>query len=691
MKPCLLTVVFGVLLAFSSCSDQSDSMVLHVSLGGDDKNPGTKSQPLKTLEAARDILRKQDAFQAATILIHDGVYERTHTFSLDSRDSGGSDMPIIYKAIPEAKVRLTGGMIVPEDAIGKVSDPALLDRVAADIQDNIYQVSLELLGIDNPGQLVPRGFGLPRQPAPMEVFLNKQRLHIARWPNDGWLKVASLPEDAVNLIGSGGKVRGKDTDRFFFDDERMKRWKDTNSLWVYGYWMYDWADAYIKVREIDPTAGLVVLDPPQSRFGYKTGQRFRFMNVLEELDAPGEYFIDRENGMLYFIPPGPLEDVEVTVSILDVPLVSMENVTNVEFRGIDFECARSSGIEMQGCVDVKIAGCEIHDLGQSGVIVSGGKNNEVLSCDLYNLGEAGITMSGGDRTTLTPGGHQAVNNHIHHFGFWVRTYQQGVRISGVGNRVAHNYIHHAPHTAISYGGNDHVIEYNHIHDVALDTGDVGAIYTGRDWSARGNAVQFNYIHDTMSRMSHGTMAIYLDDLTSGTYIYGNILVKAGRGVFIGGGRDNHVENNIFIDGEHAVHIDNRGKGWSGELIKKGQGSWDMFGKLEQVPYDQPLYTNKYPGLIDFLDKDPLEAMNNSVVRNIKIGAGDFLHLADVDTTNVILEDNSVDIDPQFTEGDAVTSEFQLSPDSPALNRGFKQIPFNLIGLQKNQYRKSLSE
>lgn len=691
MKPYLLTVVFGVFLAVTSCSGKNDSLILHVSLSGNDKNPGTNKQPVKTLEAARDILRKQDISRKAAILIHAGVYERTQTFSLDSRDSGGPDMPIIYQAVPEAEVRFTGGMIVPDEAIVQVSDPSVLDRVTEDIKDNVFRVDLAALGIENPGRLVPRGFGLPRQPAPMEVFFNKQRLHIARWPNESWAAVASLPENAENLIGSGGKVRGKDTDRFFFDGDRMKRWKDANNLWVYGYWMYDWADAYIKVREIDTATGLVVLDPPQSRFGYKTGQRFRFMNVLEELDAPGEYYIDRDNGMLYFIPPGPMADAEVTVSMLDVPLVSLENVTNVEFRGINFECARSSGIEMQGCVDVKIAGCGIHDLGQSGVIVSGGKNNEVMSCDLYNLGEAGITMSGGDRTTLTPGGHQAVNNHIHHFGFWVRTYQQGVRISGVGNRAAHNYIHHAPHTAISYGGNDHVIEYNHIHDVALDTGDVGAIYTGRDWSARGNALQFNYIHDTMSRMSHGTMAIYLDDLTSGTYIYGNVLVKAGRGVFIGGGRDNHVENNIFIDGEHAVHIDNRGKGWSGELIKKRQGSWDMFGKLEQVPYDQPLYTNKYPELIDFLDKDPLEAMNNSVVRNIKIGTGDFLHLANVDTTKVILEDNIVDIDPQFTDGDAVKSDFQLASDSPALNRGFKQIPFKLIGLQKDQYRNDLTE
>jgi len=664
---------------------------LHVSLTGDDRNPGTESSPFRTLEAARDALRARNTASGVTIWIHGGVYERRRTFTLDARDSGTPDAPVVYRADPRARVRMTGGMIVPEEAIARVTDPTVLGRVSADIRDRLVRVDLAALGIENPGQFKPRGFGLPQQPAPMEVFFNKQRLEIARWPNDGWAVMASFPEDTVNLIGSGGKVRGKDTDRFFFDGDRMERWRDTGDLWVYGYWMYDWADAYIKVREIDLQTRLVVLEPPQSRFGYKKDQRFRFLNLLEELDIPGEYFIDRDADMLYFLPPGQLDNAEVTVSVLDVPLVAMDNVSHVEFMNIGLECARASGIVIEGGVGVRIAGCEIHDLGQSAVTVSGGENHEVVSCDIYNLGEAGITMSGGDRTTLVSGRHSAVNNHIHHFGFWVRTYQQGVRVSGVGNHVAHNYIHHAPHTAIAYNGNDHVIEYNHIHDVALDTGDVGVIYTGRDWSARGNVVQYNYIHDTGSRMSHGTMAIYLDDLTSGTSIYGNVLVRAGKGVFIGGGRDTHVENNIFIDGEYGVHIDNRGKGWSGELIKGRQGSWDMFGKLERVPYDQPLYTDRYPELIDFLEKDPLEAMNNTIVRNIKIGEGLFLHLMDVDEKNVNLDDNLVDTDPQFAGSNPLRADFQLSPGSPALKLGFKQIPFGMIGLQRDRYRTELPE
>ncbi|MEO2046854.1 MAG: hypothetical protein ABGX16_09810 [Pirellulales bacterium] len=84
--------------------------------------------------------------------------------------------------------------------------------------------------------------------------------------------------------------------------------------------------------------------------------------------------------------------------------------------------------------------------------------------------------------------------------------------------------------------------------VCLETDDVGAFYMGRDWTARGNHIRYNYFH----HLGHGgkgigVMAIYLDDWASGTTILGNLCVQAGRAVLIGGGRDNLVQNNLFVD------------------------------------------------------------------------------------------------------------------------------------------------
>src|SRR6185369_4601553 len=104
---------------------------------------------------------------------------------------------------------------------------------------------------------------------------------------------------------------------------------------------------------------------------------------------------------------------------------------------------------------------------------------------------------------------------------------------GVGQHVAHNLIHDAPHSGVIIHGNDHLIEYNDMHHLCLETNDCGAFYIGRDWSERGNVVRYNYFHDLGK--ADVVQSIYLDDWTSGMLIYGNICYKGGRGIMVGGG------------------------------------------------------------------------------------------------------------------------------------------------------------
>ena len=122
--------------------------------------------------------------------------------------------------------------------------------------------------------------------------------------------------------------------------------------------------------------------------------------------------------------------------------------------------------------------------------VSGLKSG-VVGCDVYATGDGGISLSGGDRDTLAPAGLFAENNHIHHWSRWNRMYRHGISLHGVGNRAAHNLLHHSPHTAIFFSGNDHVIELNEIHDVCNESNDAGAIYAGRDWTMRGTVIRHN--------------------------------------------------------------------------------------------------------------------------------------------------------------------------------------------------------
>jgi len=135
-----------------------------------------------------------------------------------------------------------------------------------------------------------------------------------------------------------------------------------------------------------------------------------------------------------------------------------------------------------------------------------------------------------------------------------------VVLSGVGNRAAHNLIHDCPRFGVLYGGNDQTIELNHIRHVDLETADTGATYSGgRDWlSPRGTVIRYNYLHDIFGYgKEHGSWVsphyawgIYLDDNSAEVHVVGNIVVGALRGLLhFHCGRDNLVENNIFVDGK----------------------------------------------------------------------------------------------------------------------------------------------
>ncbi|MBI2433046.1 MAG: right-handed parallel beta-helix repeat-containing protein, partial [Candidatus Hydrogenedentes bacterium] len=308
----------------------------------------------------------------------------------------------------------------------------------------------------------------------------------------------------------------------------------------------------------------------------------------------------------------------------------------------------------------------------------GGEDNGVDGCLLYNLGYGGIGLSGGDRKTLTAAGQFATNNEIHDFSRAVRTYTPAVSVGGVGNIVAHNLIYNSPHMAIGLGGNDHRIEYNEIHHVCLETHDAGAFYMGRDWTQRGNIVRYNFMHE----MGHGDVqAVYLDDWTSGTLVYGNILQGARRGVLNGGGRDNIVENNIFIDCGAAVHIDERGKGWA-------KGYFDgttttLFDRLKDVNGTEPPYGERYPQLAMLLQDDPVSAKGNIVRRNISVNSK-FLELYDgltPETPYLAIESNLVDVDPLFV--DPANKNYRLRDDSPAFQEvDFTPIPCDKIGPQR---------
>lgn len=642
-------------------------VVFFVSPTGDDRGAGTIDRPLATLEGARDAIRQARHKGAlppggATVFVRGGTYSLSKTFSLTERDSGAEGAPVVYRPYQKEKVHLVGGW--PVTGFSAVKNSAALAKLDPAARGKVVQVNLRSLKIHDFGELKPRGFGKPGVTSALEFFFNGQPMTLARWPNHGWAKIAAADNDPGSL-------------RFTYEGDRPRRWLKADDLWLHGYWAWDWADTYQKVASIDTRSHEITTTQPHE-FGYKTGARFYALNLLEELDEPGEWYLDRTSGILYFWPPAPIASGRAYVSELP-SIVSLGNASYVTIQGMTIEYCRATAVQVSGGRNNRIAGCTIRNVGNAAVRLEGGTENGLQGNDIYNCGEGGIMLSGGDRRTLTAGDNYAVNNRIHDFGQWVRTYTAGIDVSGVGNRIAHNLIYNAPHSAIQLHGNEHMIEYNEIHHVCLETSDAGAFYMGRDYSERGNVVRFNYFHD----LNLGDVqAIYLDDFASATTVYGNVVYKAGKGVEVGGGRDNRVENNIFIDCRQPCMFDARGTSWSRKYFDGTDTT--LTARLNAVNYRSPPYSKRYPELATLYDKDPALPDGNVFARNISVG-GPLLQLQEgVSARNVKIEANLDNGDPGFQ--DRAQGNFQLKKDSPAFRLGFRRIPMERIGLYRDEFR-----
>jgi hypothetical protein len=676
--------------ANSPTGSEARPMDLYVATNGRDAWPGTREEPFASLERAREAIRQlksagQFPAGGVTVRLREGIYPRADTFVLTAEDSGTAEAPIVYRAEKDERVRLIGGR--PIRGFTPVTDPAVLARLAEPDRGKVMQVDLKAQGVADLGHLSSRGFGRPKVPAHLQLFFRGREMTLARWPNEGFLKIAGVPAGSGTDDGHGGQLGALEAG-FHYEGDRPKRWQDTDDIWVHGYWAYDWANTYEQIASIDTERRLVKTKPPYAVYGFRPGQRIYFVNILEELDQPGEYYVDRQTGLLYFWPPAPLETGEAYVSLLEAPLVSLKSVSHVTLRGLTFEYTRGDAVDISGGTGDLVAGCTLRNLGNWAVVIDGGAGHGVTGCDIYGLGDGGIQLAGGDRQTLAPAGHFATNNHIHHMGQWTRCYQPAVMVTGVGNRVANNLIHDGPHSAIQLGGNEHVIELNEIHHVCLETGDVGAFYMGRDWTQQGNIVRYNYFHDT-GGVGMGSMAVYLDDCTSGVTIFGNIFYRTTRAAFIGGGRDNTVENNIFIECNPSVWVD--GRGLDPSPVWRNMIYQTMKERLEAMNYHQPPYRERYPKLAE-LDKYYAQTTGvppegNTVVRNVSVGGKWLETLWHAEPAMVDVRDNLVDEDPHFVAPGR--RDFRLKPDSPAYALGFQPIPVEKIGLYRDEYRRFL--
>lgn len=667
---------------------------LYVSLTGVDGNNGSKDSPFKTFKRAAEDVRtfvKSGLYSAVTVYFFAGTYDAD--IELDVNDSGTINCSVKYCAYGDGDVVFTNGKTISKENFTPVGVDVKksLDKTAA---DRVLECDLAACGIkvDDKGNLYDVKETLSNENAykygnDCELLCKDKRFSLTRYPNKTFLKIADVCGDDV--IREHKKHYPNGT-VITCDDEtnnKIKSWNNSKNIFLQGYFKYDWSDGTASVAYFDTENNRIYIDDDNSGYGIAPEGAYVFRNVLETLDLPGEYYIDKEKLKLYVYPIDSECDMKISVSQKNI--LKAKNVSNITFEGLYFEGTCGDAIDITGN-DVTLKDCKIFGIGGWAVKING-NNNIVYGCDISNTGKGAILLSGGDVKTLTPSGNVIENNYIHDWSQGKWTYCGGVDASGCGNIIKHNEFENSPHYAIYYNGNDNLIEYNYIHEVVQQAHDAGAIYGGRNWTAYGNIIRYNLL-ENIGNEEYFPVGIYWDDCQSGQTAFGNIIKNAtGKSFLIGGGRDNVVENNLMLSSEYPMLFDARGiegavsDGWYGGT-KKGGVNWNI---LNGVPIKSEIWTKRFPMLARINDDfensdDPDFAPNPSralVRNNICVCDNDYgFHVASAVKKYGTVENNLVygSIDECIVKN----SEYELKPEVKKRLPCFSEIPVDRIGRYK---------
>ena len=619
------------------------------------------------LEAARTARRAASAAQDnITILLRGGTYELTAPIVLTPEDSCTSaEQPFTIAAYRKEKPVLSGGRRITGW------------RPAAS-QPGLWEADVPFA----------------REAPFRSLFVNSQRATRARTPNDGFFRIeGNSPQDKpVKLHFASGDIR--------------KSWADSGETEVIA--LLAWADIRMYIRSVDLENRVATLSGDPRPSNKEANARYYVENAPGSLDAPGEWQLDRKQGIVRYRRRGgeDMPTAEVIAPRLEDLLqlkgdfAAKRAVRHVVLRGLTFShtdwsmpaegyadtqaaIATRGDLYAEAATDCVVENCTFSHL--SGYALDFGRGcqrNKIVGNDAFDLGGGGIRIGEpGDRTPdafTANHTHTVTDNHFHQLG---RIYPPAIGVfilqSGT-NRIAHNHIHDLYYTAVSVGWNwgyqetpcrENVIEFNHMHDIGQSMlSDMGAVYTLG--IQHGTVIRNNLIHDVNS-FTYGGWGLYPDEGSTGIIWESNVVYRTkSAGFHQHYGRENIVRNNIFAFGkEHQImrtrdeeHVsffftNNIVYFDSGTLLGS---SW----KNDRFVMDHNLYFDTRaaaaPENLKF-DKGPLDKWRSR------------RH----DTHSLIA-------DPLFVAPEKF--DFRLRKNSPALARGFQPIGLTTVGVRPSSRR-----
>ena len=685
----------------------TDYITLYVATDGSDSGTGAIDSPFATIERARDEIRNIKTTSGlpnggACVYVRGGVYKIFDTIELTSDDSGTENAPVTYRAYPGEKVELIGGVNFEPESFKEVTDKAVLDKlIDQSVTGKLVEVDLAALGLTDIPETQSYGAyqgGVDAEDkgstAPsMEFFVDGKPQQIGRWPNEGY---ETYEADDVLVFNATYYTAKRDPEKYKnnpkwsftepfqikYTNPRAEVWAKSPTAKLYGYWDVDWADYTLKIRSYEPGK----LSLGRNRFKPSGTRRFYAYDMLEEIDIPGEYFIDTVAKKLYWYPVEGYETAEMALSVMNDPMFNVSG-SYINLKELGMGYVRKGLIEISGDYNT-VSHCELYFTGSKSIIVTGNYNG-IVSNYIHDV-DGGIRLGGGNQAALIKAENYAENNYIKDFARITLTYCDAINPIGIGNRATNNTMTGSTHQAMEVSGPEHIVEYNDIFGILTESDDAGAIYSGRHKWHYGNIVRFNYIHDMGSNSggSQGIIGLYFDDGRDAQHVYGNVFANYSGVGIQATGSDSTYENNLAYNiGGQVV----RGVDWSTrredtDFGRKGliEGGDGHFAVTEQV------WLDKYPQIAKKLDMPNMFLPENNIVRsNLAIKAADHKKPDPwLDPANGNQIESAVmgtDSDIEITEDGIKT--INSNPVYQQLGEDFPQIDTSLTGV----YDKNLKE
>ena len=515
-----------------------------------------KDGPLATVTRARDVLReRREKDGLRQVLIRWGTYFLSEPLVFEPRDSGTESAPVIYRAYPGETPILSGGERITGWRECTVHGQRCWMAELPDVKAGKWTFT--------------------------QLFVNGERRWRPRLPKTGFFHFADrVPADFL-----GGLVRyGNGPTHAYYRPGDLQPFHNITDVKLLTY--NAWYETHHRLKSVDEHERRVDFQSRGFSGGYTgDGSRYIVDNVFEALDTPGEWYLDRPTGLLYYLPlPG--EDPETTEVIAPrlAELVRFAgtdgaSVQHIQFENLAFHHAEwDYALDFAGSLQAAdlvpgaivfdkaehcaLYGCHIAHIAPYAVdIRPGSPANSIVGCVLEDLGAGGVRV-GNEELPGSPGVYAAtvksddrplaatIADCVIRDGGKLFPSAVGVWIGNAGrNRVFHNHIYDLSYTGISCGwiwgyapsrtvGNR--IEGNHVHHIAWDRllHDLGGIYAlGRQ---PGGRIRGNYMHHV------GGNGIYLDEGSSEFIVEGNLVHDVDCvGFTLHYGRDNEVRHNVF--------------------------------------------------------------------------------------------------------------------------------------------------